>query len=53
MLRGKLSKYGMWFLDTRVEKVFRKDRTWVSQRKGGENSQIYIYSEGKSISGGN
>lgn len=40
--RGELSKHGMWFPESRVKKVFRKDWTWISQRKGGKKSQIYI-----------
>lgn len=47
--RGEFSKYGMWFLGNRIEKVFRKNKIWVSQRKLERNSQMYIAEERLSV----
>jgi len=39
----------MWFSEGRVEKAFRKDRTWVSQRKRRKNIQIDVLKKRLSV----
>lgn len=46
---GELSKHGMWFPEGRVEKAFRKDRTWVSQRKRRKNFKIDVLKKRLSV----
>lgn len=49
-LGRELSEHGMWFPESRIENVFRKDRTWVSQRREGAKLSN-ICSKGNTISG--
>lgn len=46
----ELGEHGMWFPESRIENVFRKDRTWVSQRRQGAKLSN-ICSKGNTISG--